>query len=41
MTVKEMLKTIEEAGRVILFLPVVDDNETLVGVLPLNHLAKG
>ncbi len=41
MTVKEMLKTIEEADRVILFLPVVDDNEKLVGVVPLNHLAKG
>jgi len=41
MTVKEMLKIIEEAGRVILFLPVVDDTEKLVGVVPLNHLAKG
>lgn len=41
MTVKEMLKTIEEADRVILFLPVINDNDKLVGVVPLNHLAKG
>jgi len=40
-TVREMLKTIESVGRVILFLPVVNDQNELTGVVPLNNLAKG
>ena len=40
-TVREMLKTIEAIGRVILFLPVINNNNELTGLVPLNNLAKG
>lgn len=40
-TVREMLKTIEAIGRVILFLPVINHNNELTGLVPLNNLAKG
>lgn len=40
LSTNEMLKTINHFDRVILFLPVIDDNKKLVGLLPLQNLTK-
>ncbi len=40
-SVKKMLETIDSLGMVILFLPVVGNDDTLKGLLPLNNLARG
>lgn len=39
-SVKEMLRITEEHARPIMFLPVVDDEERLVGAISLNHLRR-